>query len=175
MKQNQLIAIIFIILAASVILLSFGFDQTGFRNDFSGPGFFPQICAAALILLSLFLFFYKKDGFFLKNFEIKKFRTPIIGVSSLIIYILLLRTIGFTISSFILIIFFLLLFGVRKPILIPFFALVTAWGVNFIFNNLLAVSLPEGIFTQKFQTIIFIITGVYIVIALIIKLIKRGK
>ncbi|MDR2860300.1 MAG: tripartite tricarboxylate transporter TctB family protein [Elusimicrobiota bacterium] len=175
MKQNQLIAVVFIVFAVITIFLTFGFENSVFGNDYSGPGFFPRICAIAMIILSALLLFQNRHEQPLKNMNLTFLKIPAIGLASLIIYVLLLKIIGFTISSFILIVVLLRLFGVKKPITIPFFAVLISWIVNYVFNDLLTVSLPEGLLPQKLQIIFPAAVGVYIIVLAIIHFNKRGK
>ncbi|MDR3244237.1 MAG: tripartite tricarboxylate transporter TctB family protein [Elusimicrobiota bacterium] len=175
MKINRTIALISIVFAIIVICISTTFDKSIFGDDFSGPDFFPRICAVCMILLSLMLLLQNRKEVPVKNMSFKPFAVPIIVLLVLMVYILLLKVIGFTIASFLLCMFFLKIFGVKKPIISCIFSAIAAFGVNFVFNDLLAVSLPEGILPPWSQIAALVFIALYIIVLLVLKFIRGGK
>ncbi|WP_428909965.1 tripartite tricarboxylate transporter TctB family protein [Niallia sp. Krafla_26] len=113
-----------------------------------GPGadFFPKATALILGILSVLLVFKKEETtgniFTLHRKNIPHF---IGGFISLIIYVILIPTIGFLISTILITLVWMLLMGIRKwAVLISVSILVSA-GVVLLFEYLMNVPIPHGI------------------------------
>ena len=112
-----------------------------------GPGFFPALIAAVLVLLSLFLMI--KGG--KEESEEDAVSAPAITrmlvlFAALVAYFLLLEYLGFVVVSFLLM-FFLFLWVGRQRWYVAFLSAVACIGLAYVlFDILLKSNLPRGVF-----------------------------
>lgn len=112
-----------------------------------GPGFFPALIAAVLVILSLFLMIGggKKEG------EEDAVSGPaiirmLVLFAALVAYFLFLEYLGFVIVSFLLMLFLFLWVG-RQRWYVAFLSAVVCIGLAYLlFEILLKSSLPRGVF-----------------------------
>jgi putative tricarboxylic transport membrane protein len=116
-----------------------------------GPGFFPSLFSAILILLSLILFFLNlKEK---KNFTEKKlwkdknsWRPVCLTLFSLVLYALLLNYIGYITTTFILLFYLVKIIG-EKGLMQAFILSLLGTSISYcVFKVLFEVPLPKGIF-----------------------------
>ncbi len=112
-----------------------------------GPGFFPALIAAVLVLLSLFLMI--KGG--KEESEEDAVSAPaiirmLVLFAALVAYFLLLEYLGFVVVSFLLM-FFLFLWVGRQRWYVAFLSAVACIGLAYVlFDILLKSNLPRGVF-----------------------------
>lgn len=139
-----------IILAISAIMLIFTFQFEGLNiSTGGGPAFWPQILLSLIIILELLViaFTYKKY----KKGELKKEKGEgtiypqnlYMSIASLTLYIILMKYIGFLISSTIFMIFMMYILKVKLKTNI-IVSLLSGYVITFVFGNLLMVPLPRG-------------------------------
>lgn len=113
-----------------------------------GPGadFFPKITATILGILSVLLVFKKEENagdiFTLQRGSIPKF---IGGFISLIIYVILVPTIGFFISTVLVSFVWMLLMGIRKWVVLVSVSILLSVVVVLLFEYVMNVPIPHGV------------------------------
>ena len=113
-----------------------------------GPGFFPILIAAVLVVLSLFLMIGGEK----RESEEDAVSAPAIIIrmlvlfAALVAYFLLLEYLGFVVVSFLLM-FFLFLWVGRQRWYVAFLSAVICIGLAYVlFEMLLKSNLPRGVF-----------------------------
>jgi putative tricarboxylic transport membrane protein len=112
-----------------------------------GPGFMPFFLGLALALLALLAFFFpessEKTAVFWKDWQTGKSTFYI--CAGLILYVLLLKPLGFYIDTFLLMFFLMRLSGERgykRPLSVSLFTVVITYVV---FYKLLYIPFPRGL------------------------------
>jgi len=135
------------IVSAVTIFLSLKFPFGNFANP--GPGFLPLSVGILMFLLSLILFVQsflrKEEG---EKTGLVKGATPrvLLILASLIVYGVLLESLGFILMTFLLMGFLLLAIGSQRIILTLLISLFSSIGCYAVFQLWLEVQLPKGIF-----------------------------
>jgi len=135
------------IVSAVTISLSTKFPFGSFANP--GPGFLPLSVGIIMFLLSLILFvqsFLRREGG--EKAVLVKGATArvLLILASLIVYGLLLESLGFILTTFLLMGFLLLAIGSQRIVLALLISLFSAIGCYAVFQLWLEVQLPKGIF-----------------------------
>lgn len=142
---------------AAVMLATFAFfAYESYKLSLSdalgpGPGFFPfWLGVLGIVLVVIFLIQLHLNridlGAETLQFERTGVRSNVLVLVGLAVATALLDVIGFRLSMLLLIVFLLLVFGVRRWIVIAICAGAGSFGVFHIFFDLLKVPLPVGIF-----------------------------
>lgn len=112
-----------------------------------GPGFVPFFLGLTLAALSITAFIFpdtqKKMAAFWNDW--RKGRGIIFIFAGLVVYLLLVRMLGFYIDTFLLMVFLLKMFGekgMKRPLLI---ALLTVGVTYLLFHKLLFIPFPQGV------------------------------
>ena len=150
-----IVGILFLIL--SIII----FFQAGSLPDSSyeplGPAGFPRIIVLAMGILSIFLIIkkIKSIDFNQVNLNFKniliQYKLIFVTLINFLFYIIIMRFIGFRISTFIFVFLTQLLLGPRKEkkyLLIVSIALAISLGSYYFFQNYLGVIFPSGLFFE---------------------------
>jgi hypothetical protein len=95
-------------------------------------------------------------------------------VGVLIVYLLLIETVGFVIMTFILCVLILKLFNVKKLHVISAFSLISVYTIYLLFTKLLTVSLPAGEFPKIIYQTFPVAAAVFVVMLFIVAK-KRGS
>jgi len=148
MKKGEMIFVLFLLMAVSILLFVS-------RDYYSLAKQFPQLVGGVTVIFLLWdlaVGFWKgkkerdsgevtekKPG--PSAFVIK--RWLILGIS-LTIYVLLMPTFGFLLVTILLIASLLWFFGVRKPLTIVIYTVVTVGTIYGVFAKVLYVPLPPG-------------------------------
>ncbi|WP_058487037.1 tripartite tricarboxylate transporter TctB family protein [Defluviitalea phaphyphila] len=146
-KANLISAFIFIVLSIYVISEASHFPNYG-GSEVTGPGFFPIILSIILIVLSVLLIItsiFNKDERNTGLFE-KKAVKAYITILSLLIYVMLLKYVGFIILTLIFLFGLIRFYGMKNYIKISLSSIVATVSIYWIFKVLLSVPLPTGIF-----------------------------
>ncbi|HHV42324.1 MAG TPA: tripartite tricarboxylate transporter TctB family protein [Clostridiaceae bacterium] len=143
-----------IIVSCLVLILSlYVFVETAqFPEDpvlLVGPAFFPRLLAGCLAILGLVLLVQAlrgktnctDPGFNLKG-GVQRLLVTFLGLS---ICIVLLPKLGFIVTGVMLLIFLMVLFGLRNFPIIILSSIGVAVSVYLAFHNLLNIALPEGL------------------------------
>ncbi|MDV2885516.1 tripartite tricarboxylate transporter TctB family protein [Alkalihalophilus pseudofirmus] len=146
-KTNRIIAAIFIVFALFTFLWSFRFPE--------GSELWPQFFSVVLILLAIGLIF---DTFKNPNREdesegtITSSEYKVLGMIavSILVYMTLLNIVGFSISTIFLIGGLLWYLGYRYLKKVVLISIVSSILITTIFQFLLNVPLPQGLFQNLF-------------------------
>jgi putative tricarboxylic transport membrane protein len=147
-KSDIIVAIFFILLG----LISFWYSRA-FPDSTReiGVGAFPSLLAGLLIILSIVLIVHAIKNFNLsKNPPLFKKITKgqkliLIVVAALVIYIRILEPLGFILSSFLLLLTLMYIFGEKRTVLLFFVPIGFSIVLYIVFAKLAMVFLPEGI------------------------------
>ena len=157
MKQNSkadIVAAIFLLLVSFFVFWiskDFPSSKTGI-----GVSTFPKLLAGVLIIFSIIIIiqaiknssFSKKEPIF-KEFK-KGHKLIIAVIIILIIYIQMLEVLGFILSSFLLLITLMFIFGERRKIILLLVPLLFSVVLYLVFSKMAMVFLPEGIIENIF-------------------------
>jgi putative tricarboxylic transport membrane protein len=135
------------IVSAITVFLSFRLPFGSFANP--GAGFLPILVGVLMFLLSLILFIqsFSKKGEEIKTLWAKGGTGRVLLIlTSLIIYGLLLESLGFILMTFLLMGFLLLVIGSQRITLVVLISLFSSIGCYAVFQLWLEVQLPKGIF-----------------------------
>lgn len=157
MRQNSKADIVAAICLLLVSFLVFWISK-GFPSSKRGIGVstFPKLLAGVLIIFSIIIiiqaiknsFFSKKEPIF-KEFK-KGHKLIIAVIIILIIYIQMLEALGFILSSFLLLITLMFIFGERRKIILLVIPLLFSVILYLVFSKMAMVFLPEGIIENFF-------------------------
>ena len=157
MRQNSkadIVAAIFLLLFSFFVFWisrSFPSSKTGI-----GVSTFPKLLAGALIIFSIIIIiqaiknssFSKKEPIF-KEFK-KGHKLIIAVIFLLIVYIQMLEALGFILSSFLLLIILMFIFGERRKTILLVVPLLFSVILYLVFSKMAMVFLPEGIIENFF-------------------------
>ncbi|NQU99409.1 MAG: tripartite tricarboxylate transporter TctB family protein [Parcubacteria group bacterium] len=157
MRQNSKADIVAAICLSLVSFLVFWISK-GFPSSKTGIGVnaFPKLLAGLLIIFSIIIIiqaiknssFSKKEPIF-KEFK-KGHKLIIAVIIILIIYIQMLEVLGFILSSFLLLITLMFIFGERRKIILLLVPLLFSVILYLVFSKMAMVFLPEGIIENFF-------------------------
>jgi putative tricarboxylic transport membrane protein len=146
MKNRDLVSSIFWLAFGAVFAVG-GLQLGLVRQGIPGPGSLPFIVGLALIGLSLILLFQvwrskpaPGEKIFLEWITFHKFA---LSLAALVAYALLLKTLGFTLTTF-LFLFFVLRFVGREKWVTAFVFSISAALVSYTLFTSLQVNLPAG-------------------------------
>jgi hypothetical protein len=135
------------VVSAVTVLLSSKFPFGNFANP--GPGFLPLSVGIIMFLLSLILFvqcFLKGEGEGKTLWTKGATARVLLILASLIVYGVLLESLGFILMTFLLMGFLLLAIGSQRIVLAVLISLFSSIGCYAVFQLWLEVQLPKGIF-----------------------------
>ncbi len=128
------------------------FESAKFPKDIVmsvGPSYFPNILATALLIVSGILIinsFIGKNKKTYEKFDVKSPEVQRAGISLLatIVYCLILKHIGFIISSTIYLLFLMYLLKKRNYIKMTVISICVTLSIYFVFKAVLNITLPMG-------------------------------
>lgn len=154
--MGELIVGIFFLILSLIIFFQAGSLPVSSYEPL-GPAGFPKIIVSAMGILSIFLIVKKlktidlnQAGLDFKKI-LKEYKLIFVTLFNFFIYILIMRYIGFRISTFIFVFTTQLLLGPRKErkyFIIGSVALVISLGSYYFFQNYLGVIFPTGLFFE---------------------------
>jgi putative tricarboxylic transport membrane protein len=146
-KVDIFVGFLLIILSVSAWMTSNQLPSVGDTDV--GPGFFPRLVAAVLILLSAMLIV---SAFRRQPDAVEKgpsdWKKPLLGMALTFVYLALVYGLGFYVSTPVFLLGFIWLFGYRKPAAIGAVAVLVTLFVYLTFENVLQVPLPAGVFFE---------------------------
>mgnify|MGYP000844270422 FL=1 len=121
-----------------------------------GPGFFPTILAASLIIFSLALMANAVRGRSIGKAEPFRWADPGVrrGATMLIaagLFCVALKPLGFIPTALVFLLTMMLVFGNRKPRALVLAPLLVTAGIWLIFEKLLHLNLPQGVLAPLFN------------------------
>ena len=141
---NRVIGTILLLLSIYVWVTANAFpDAAGV-----GPGadFFPKLTASVLGILSILLVLKKEeteDSIFLVSG--KNAWQFVFGFVAMILFVVLIETIGFTITAILFSISWMWLMGIRKIVQLLVVSIFVSLLITLVFEQLLNVPIPHGI------------------------------
>lgn len=140
-KSNIFVSIIIILIGIATLIEVKSFPQG--QNNVVGPGFFPGIIAAILIILGIILFIQsiriKKDEDIKVNLFDSENKLAYIIMGITLIYLIAINYIGFLISSIIYLTTLITLYGGKNKLKSLIASSVISSAIYFVFNILLNV------------------------------------
>ena len=157
MRKNSKADIVAAICLLLVSLLVFWISKD-FPSSKTGIGVstFPKLLAGLLIIFSIVIIIQaiKNSSFSKKEPTFKEFKKGhkliIAVIIILIIYIQMLEVLGFILSSFLLLITLMFIFGERRKIILLLVPLLFSVILYLVFSKMAMVFLPEGIIENYF-------------------------
>lgn len=157
MRKNSKADIVAAICLLLVSLLVFWISKD-FPSSKTGIGVstFPKLLAGLLIIFSIVIIIQaiKNSSFSKKEPTFKEFKKGhkliIAVIIILIIYIQMLEVLGFILSSFLLLITLMFIFGERRKIILLLVPLLFSVILYLVFSKMAMVFLPEGIIENIF-------------------------
>jgi hypothetical protein len=149
-------------IVAAICLLLVSFLVFWISKDFPssktgiGVSTFPKLLAGLLIIFSIVIIIQaiKNSSFSKKEPTFKEFKKGhkliIAVIIILIIYIQMLEVLGFILSSFLLLITLMFIFGERRKIILLLVPLLFSVILYLVFSKMAMVFLPEGIIENIF-------------------------
>lgn len=149
-------------IVAAICLLLVSFLVFWISKDFPssktgiGVSTFPKLLAGLLIIFSIVIIIQaiKNSSFSKKEPTFKEFKKGhkliIAVIIILIIYIQMLEVLGFILSSFLLLITSMFIFGERRKIILLLVPLLFSVILYLVFSKMAMVFLPEGIIENIF-------------------------
>lgn len=149
-------------IVAAICLLLVSFLVFWISKDFPssktgiGVSTFPKLLAGLLIIFSIVIIIQaiKNSSFSKKEPTFKEFKKGhkliIAVIIILIIYIQMLEVLGFILSSFLLLITLMFIFGERRKIILLVVPLLFSVILYLVFSKMAMVFLPEGIIENIF-------------------------
>lgn len=148
-KADIITSIVFILLSIYVYISSLKFPKT--EIQLTGPAFYPQIISILLIITSIAIIIrgvkkLKAEGDTLMQ-KIQNWKRVLMVMVATFIYVIVLRTLGFLITTFLyLTILILLMQPEKSKIKVSILISAAMTGVIYlIFSVLFSASLPRGI------------------------------
>ena len=114
------------------------------------PGFFPFCGGVVLAFLSGIILFQGLSGRSKGGEAFGQLWRPIIMIVGLVVYVALLDSLGYIISTIVLSIILLRVLGTTRWGVLATAALLIAFGSYILFDRLLGVTLPGGILARFF-------------------------
>jgi len=143
--EDRIVSTVFLVFSCLIMIESVRLKLDEIREP--GPGFFPFFLGLTLAILSIIAFIFpeqkKKMAAFWDDWQ--KGRGIVSIFAGLIVYLLLVRTLGFYIDTFLLMTFLLKMSGekgYKRPLLI---ALLTVGVTYLLFHKLLFIPFPQGL------------------------------
>ncbi len=152
-KTDIVVALILIAVCSAVLIYSLSFPVS---DRSVGVATFPRILAGLLIglsVLQIILVLLKVDGGVRSPFRIPK-RTMVLICSSMgmvILYILILKLLGFLLATILLMAALVILFGERSLLRILAVSFSVTIAIYLIFHILARVPFPEGVIENLLQ------------------------
>lgn len=145
-RANYLLSILMIILASFVYYYAGRF--VGLGGSDLGPSFFPRMVSIFIYILSVLLIIVTltthkvdKQSLFNKN----GFLRVLSGAILILFYFILIKGIGFIFSTIVFLVVFMKLLGIRIWIKSILISITTTLIVYYLFQDILKVRLPSGL------------------------------
>lgn len=145
MKKASIIASSVLIIFSIYVLIESAKFETSEAAITLGPGFYPSLLAGAMIILNLLIIYNmlrsKADN---KITFINK--RVFIGLILIVGFAVIFKFLGFVLSSIIMMLFLCRVMGASNWKVIGVCSVIIPIGIYLVFNNLLMVPLPWGVF-----------------------------
>ncbi len=143
--EDRIVSTVFLVFSCLIMIESVRLRLDDIRDP--GPGFVPFFLGLTLAVLSIIAFIFpdkqKKMAAFWNDWQ--KGRVIIFIFAGLVVYLFLVRVLGFYIDTFLLMTFLLKTFGekgYKRPLIV---ALLTVGVTYLLFHKLLFIPFPQGL------------------------------
>ncbi len=142
--EDRIVSAVFLVFSCLIMIESVSLKLDTIREP--GPGFVPFVLGLTLAVLSIIAFIFPdrqgKMAAFWNDWQ--KGWVIIVIFAGLVVYLLLVRILGFYIDTFLLMTFLLKTFGekgIKRPLII---SLLTVGFTYLFFHKLLFIPFPQG-------------------------------
>jgi putative tricarboxylic transport membrane protein len=142
--EDRIVSVVFLVLSCLIMIESVSLKLDTIRDP--GPGFVPFFLGLTLAILSIIAFIFpdkqQKMAAFWNDWQ--KGRGIVLIFVGLVVYLSLVRVLGFYIDTFLLMTFLMKAFGekgIKRPLII---ALLTVGVTYLFFHKLLFIPFPQG-------------------------------
>lgn len=148
LTERVLVLFTLLIAAGALFATTFGTEYR-LLGAVQSPVYFPRIILGIMMVLTLVAIV--QDVMAGKAVEtVEKWGALIVFVVAAVIYANMITRIGFMLSSVPFSVLSLLVFGVRKPMVIAAYAILVPGSLVVLFNHILKLPLPTSPFTYLF-------------------------
>jgi putative tricarboxylic transport membrane protein len=141
--SDILASLVLILIASGAIIGAIGL-RIGTPTE-PQPGFFPFLSGAVILVLSLVILFRGFAGRTGSRQGFGEIRRPAMLVGVLIVFVVLLESLGFILASLIAIVLVLRIMGLRSWRVLLISAFAFSIGTFLLFDRLLGIPLPAGV------------------------------
>ena len=143
--EDRIVSTVFLVFSCLIMIESVRLKLDDIRDP--GPGFVPFFLGLTLAILSIIAFIYpdkqKKAAAFWNDWQ--KGRDIIFIFAGLVVYLLLVRILGFYIDTFLLMAFLLKMSGEKGVKRLLLVSLLTVGVTYLLFYKLLFIPFPQGL------------------------------
>lgn len=143
LTMNRILSLILLVISIVYIYLSF--QLPSYAPAVIDSDAIPKVLGFILLGLSFLLFFDKKDTKMVVDISKKDVFYLVLTVVMIIIYILLLESVGFLLMTSSFLFIATLIYGYRNHLVNLIVSLSFTFIMYYLFNELLMVRLPQGI------------------------------
>lgn len=136
----------FVVFALGILIFWQGSRLPVGNLHMPGPGFFPSLLGAGLMILSWFLIIpIGKKEWSERSFSTKYVIRALPFYAAMVVYFFVLEYLGFVLASFLLMSYFFLAAGYRKWYVAVVLAFISTALAYILFEVLLESNLPKGV------------------------------
>lgn len=144
-RQNVVIGVVSLAVIAALLFESTRIAVTQGSSD-PGPAAYPQFILALLAVCAVGIILTPDDR--TPDDQPRSWKVVALVLASIALYIVLLATIGYIVSTVIFVLIMGLLAGERRWWLLAVYSLGIALILYFVFSNYLSISLPMGLLEE---------------------------
>lgn len=140
-RQNVMIGVVALAVIAALLFESARISVTPGASD-PGPAAYPQFILALLAICAVGVIVTPADG--TADDQPRSWKVVILVLASIGLYIGLLATVGYILSTVVFVLIMAQLSGERRWWLLAVYSVGIALVLYFVFSNTLSIALPEG-------------------------------
>ncbi len=143
-NPERLVLILFVVLGGGIMAQSLNLSLGNFHNP--GPGFMPFILGFSMVLLSLLSYLESRSKPNCEKMNLWEAEKPILLIfGGLILYLGVMNVLGYSFSTFLLLIYLMRACGLRNGWRRVWISAVTVIVVYIVFYRLFIIPFPEGV------------------------------
>ncbi|WP_455099560.1 tripartite tricarboxylate transporter TctB family protein [Peptostreptococcus stomatis] len=148
---HKVLVLVGLLIGSMLILQEISEIRITKMTDQFGPKLLPMILCLFIFLSSSILVIFSRKTISISKLGMKASFSTLVYYASIFVYILSLQYLGFVVSSLVFVEFSALFLGgksVIKRIYVFFYLLITVVVAYFLFEYILHMNLPKGLFTN---------------------------
>lgn len=148
---HKVLVLVGLLIGSMLILQEISEIRITKMTDQFGPKLLPMILCLFIFLSSSILVIFSRKTISISKLGMKASFSTLVYYASILVYILSLQYLGFVVSSLVFVEFSALFLGgksVIKRIYVFFYLLITVVVAYFLFEYILHMNLPKGLFTN---------------------------